>query len=66
LKVHNSTVANIELFLPDKIQDGDNVCYNVPIPQDLVYVIEKVDGKYREVRMVDSEFWQSEFWTVKR
>ena len=66
LKLHNSTVANIELFLPDKIQDGDNVCYNVPIPQDLVYVIEKVDGKHREIRMVDSEFWKSEFWTVKR
>ena len=43
-----------------------DIGYNVPIPQDLVYVIEKVDGKYREVRMVDSEFWQSEFWSVKR
>lgn len=59
LKAHGGFVSNIDLFIPDKVLLGKKVFYNVPIPPDLVYVIEGPKGKEREVKMVDSEFWTS-------
>lgn len=62
LKAHATIVTNIDLFIPDKVQSECKECYNVPIPPDLVYVIEGPKGKEREVRMVDSDYWKSDFW----
>ncbi len=62
LKAHGSIVSNIDLFVPDKVQVGKTVSYRVPLPPDLVYVVEGPKGKEREVRMVDSNFWKSHFW----
>ena len=62
LKAHGTIVTNIDLFIPDKVQSECKECYNVPIPPDLVYVIEGPKGKEREVRMVDSDYWKSDFW----
>lgn len=62
LKAHGSIVSNIDLFVPDKVQAGKTVSYRVPLPPDLVYVVEGPKGKEREVRMVDSNFWKSHFW----
>lgn len=54
LKCHETVVSNIELFLPEKVNEDNSVFYKVSIPPDLVYVIE--DGK--EMKMKDSEFWR--------
>lgn len=62
LKAHDSIVTNIDLFIPDKVLSEKTVYYNVPIPPDLVYVIEGPKGKEREVKMVDSDYWKSNFW----
>ena len=62
LKAHGAIVSNIDLFMPGKVQVGKNVAYNVPLPPDLVYVVEGPKGREREVRMVDSPFWTSPFW----
>lgn len=62
LKAHESIVTNIDLFIPDKILSEKTVYYNIPIPPDLVYVIEGPKGKEREVKMVDSDYWKSDFW----
>lgn len=59
LKSYEKTATNIDLFIPEKIKYGKEVYYNVPIPPDLVYVIEGPKGKEKEVRMVDSEFWKN-------
>ena len=61
LKAHD-IVTNIDLFIPDKVLSEKTVYYNVPIPPDLVYVIEGPKGKEREVKMVDSDYWKSNFW----
>ena len=55
-------MTNIDLFIPDKVLSEKTVYYNVPIPPDLVYVIEGPKGKEREVKMVDSDYWKSNFW----
>lgn len=62
LKSYESIVTNINLFIPAKIATGTGQYYRVPVSPDLVYVIEGPTGKEREVRMIDSEYWQSEFW----
>ncbi len=62
LKAHDSIVTNIDLFIPDKVLSEKTVYYNVPIPPDLVYVIEGPKGKEKEVKMVDSDYWKSNFW----
>lgn len=62
LKAHDSIVTNIDLFIPDKVLSEKTVYYNVPIPPDLVYVIEGPKGKEMEVKMVDSDYWKSNFW----
>lgn len=59
LKSYEKTATNISLFIPKKIKYGKDVYYNVPLSPDLVYVIEGSEGKEREVRMVDSEFWKN-------
>lgn len=59
LKSYEKTATNIDLFIPEKIKYGNDVYLNVPIPPDLVYVIEGSKGKEKEVRMVDSEFWRN-------
>lgn len=61
LRSYEKTVTNIDLFIPEKIESGSDLLYRVPVPPDLVYVIEGPKGKEREVRMVDSEFWKSVF-----
>lgn len=66
LKAHSSIATNINLFIPNKIPSGEKVFYNVPIPPDLVYVIEGTNGKEKEVRMVDSGFWKSCFWKERK
>lgn len=58
LHSYEKTVSNIDLFIPEKIESGSNLYYRVPLPSDLVYVIEGSKGKEKEVRMVDSEFWK--------
>ena len=62
LKAHATIVTNIDLFIPDKILSDKREYFNVPIPPDLVYVIEGPKGKEREVKMVDSDYWKSNFW----
>ena len=59
LKSYEKTVTNINLFIPEKIKYGNDIYLNVPIPPDLVYVIEGPKGKEKEVRMIDSEFWKN-------
>lgn len=58
-KCYDKIATNIELFIPEKINSGKDEYYNVPLPPDLVYVIEGPKGKEKEIRMVDSEFWNS-------
>lgn len=65
LKAHESIVTNIDLFIPDKVLSDKVVYYNVPVSADLVYVIEGPKGKEKEVRMVDSDYWNSDFWEEK-
>lgn len=48
-------IANIDLFLPDQISKGKESIYNVPVPPDLVHVIEN----NKEIRMDESHFWQN-------
>lgn len=62
LRSYEKTVSNIDLFIPEKISYSLDLYYRVPVPPDLVYVIEGSKGKEREVRMVDSEYWKSRFW----
>ena len=62
LRSYEKTVSNIDLFIPEKISYSPDLYYRVPVPPDLVYVIEGSKGKEREVRMVDSEYWKSRFW----
>lgn len=59
LRSYEKAVTNIDLFVPEKIASGSNLHYRVPVPPDLVYVIEGPKGKEREVRMVDSESWKN-------
>ena len=66
LKAHSSVVSNIDLFIPDKVLLERKHFYNVPIPPNLVYVLEGPKGKEREVKMVDSEFWKSHFCDDKK
>lgn len=63
LRLHKLTVTNIDLFLPEKLKINESEFYNVPLPPNLVYVIEKdKSGQIKEVRMLDSEIWKSELW----
>ena len=48
-------IANIDLFLPDQISKGKESIYNVPVPPDLVHVIDN----NKEIRMDESHFWQN-------
>lgn len=64
-KAHGTIVSNIDLFIPNKTLKDKKTCFNVPIPPDLVYVIEGQKGKEKEVKMVDSMFWKSKFWDAK-
>lgn len=59
LKTYEKTATNIDLFIPVKIKDGENVYYNVPVPPHLVYVVEGPPGQEREVQMNDSELWRN-------
>lgn len=59
LRSYEKAVTNIDLFVPEKIASGSNLHYRVPVPPDLVYVIEGPKGKEREVRLVDSESWKN-------
>ena len=34
----------------------------VPIPPDLVFVVEHKNGKKNEIKLVDSDYWNSDFW----
>ena len=62
LKAHAGIVSNLDLFLPDKITSKEEIVFNIPIPPDLVYVIEGSKGKEKEIRLVDSEYWKSVLW----
>ena len=62
LRSYEKKVTNIDLFIPEKIAYSPDLHYRVPVPPDLVYVIEGLKGKEREVRMVDSKYWKSRFW----
>lgn len=66
LKAHGSIVSNIDLFLPDKINSNKKTLFNIPIPPDLVYVIEGSKGQEKEVRLVDSDYWKSTIWIEKK
>ena len=62
LRSYERIVTNIDLFIPEKIAVGSNLHYRVPIPPDLVFVIEGLKGKETETRMIDSEYWKSRLW----
>ena len=64
LLAHSPIVTNIDLFIPNKVVLADVFCYKVPVPPDLIYVIEGTKGKEKEIKMVDSEFWKSKFWLM--
>jgi len=50
-----SVVSNIELFVPEKVSDGDSLFYRVPLPPDMIYVVEHE----QEVNIMDSQLWSS-------
>lgn len=57
-KKYENIVANIELFIPEKIKGKSHEYYNVPVSSDSVYVIEGKPGEEKEVNIMDSELWK--------
>ena len=62
LKNLEDSVSNIAKFYPKKETEGRKQSYMVPIPPDLVFVVEYKNGKKNEVKLVDSDYWNSDFW----
>jgi len=55
LKRLQSSVSNLEIFVPELRTINGNSIYTVPVPSDFVYVIEQGE----EIKMSDSERWKT-------